>query len=62
MATNSYRMTVRETNERLKGILASPDSSLNWYDVEAELDCRVAEDQKKEATQTSASKASGVTP
>ncbi|KMT08324.1 hypothetical protein BVRB_6g141480 [Beta vulgaris subsp. vulgaris] len=28
MATNSYRMVVRETKERLKGILAGPDSSL----------------------------------
>ncbi|KMS98429.1 hypothetical protein BVRB_4g092680 [Beta vulgaris subsp. vulgaris] len=72
MPTNSYRVAVRETKERLKGILAGPDSSLNWNDVEVEFDLRVAEEQrreakkkvvskKKDATQTSASTPSSQT-
>lgn len=74
MATNSYHMAVRETKERLKGILIGPDSSLNWNDVESEFDRRVAEEKKKEVyqkkdsakkeevAQTSTSKASGAIP
>lgn len=41
MATNSYRMAIKETKERLKGILAGSDLSINWNDLEAEFDLRV---------------------
>lgn len=44
MATNSYRMAVREMKEHLKGIIAGPDSSLNWHKVKAESDRRKFED------------------
>lgn len=65
MASRSYRMAVRETKERLKGILVGPDSSLDWSRVEAEFDARIAEEQrvnaekaaKKDPPQSSASKA-----
>lgn len=72
MASHSYRMAVWETKERQKGILAGPDSSLNWSDIEAEFDLSVAEEhrmqaekktaanaaaKKKDVPQTSASKA-----
>lgn len=53
LATNSYRMAVRETKERLKGILAVPDSFSNWHDVKAVFDRGVAEDQKKETAKAS---------
>lgn len=38
MATRSYSMAVRETKDRLKGILVGPDSTLDWDAVEAEFD------------------------
>lgn len=72
MATNSYHMAVRETKDHLKGILTGPNSSLNWNNGEVEFDLRIAEEHnkemekkasdKKEADQTSASKAPSVSP
>lgn len=57
MASHSYRMTVRETKERLKGIVIGPVSSLNWNEIEAEFDLRVAEEQRQEVEKKVVAKA-----
>ena len=54
MASRSYRMAVRETKDRLKGILAGPGSSLDWAGVEAEFDAHIAEEQRLEAEKKAA--------
>ncbi|KMT17099.1 hypothetical protein BVRB_2g041530 [Beta vulgaris subsp. vulgaris] len=65
MASRSYAMAVRETKERLKGVLTGPDSTLDWSGVEAAYNARIAEEQrlkaeavaKKDPPSSSASKA-----
>lgn len=46
MASRSFAMAVRETKDRLKGILVGPDSTLDLNAVEAEFDARIAEEQR----------------
>lgn len=54
MASRFYCMAVRDTKERLKGILVGFDSSLDWNAVEVEFDSRIAEEQRVEAEKAAA--------
>ena len=54
MASRSYRLAVKETKERLKGILTGPDSSLDWREIEVEFDARIAEEERQEAERKAA--------